>query len=114
MRPAQDSRGPIERVLERPLVDREEQIALLDELPVLEMQLVEITRHTRAHLHRINGGETPDIFVIVENSALDRLRYGHRRCWWRTTLLLPLSAARDESRNREQQRKPCDATHQEK
>ena len=104
----------VERVLERTLVDREKQIALLDELPVLEMQLVEITGHARAHLHRIDGGETPDIFVIIEDGALDRLRYGHRRWWWRTTLLLPLSAARDESRKRERQRKPCDVTHQEK
>ena len=104
----------VERVLERPLVDREKQIALFDELPVLEMQLVEITRYTRAHLHRIDGGETPDIFVIIEDGALDRLRYGHRRWWWPTTLLLPLSAARNESRNHERQRKSCDVTHQEK
>jgi hypothetical protein len=84
------------------------------QLPVLEMQLVEITGHARAHFHRIDGGETPDIFVIIEDGALDRLRYGHRRWWWRTTLLLPLTTARDESRKRKRQRKSCDVTHQEK
>ncbi len=104
----------IKRVLERAFVDGKKQIALLDELPVLEMQLVEIARDARAHLDGIDGGETPDIFVIVEDRALDRLRYDHRRWWWRTTLLLPLSTARDESRNRERQHKPRDVTHQEK
>ena len=104
----------VERVLERPLVDREQQIALLDELPVLEMQLVEIARYARAHLHRIDGGEAPDIFVVVEDGALDRLRDGHGRWRRRTTLLLPLSAARNESRNRKRQRKSCEVTHQEK
>ena len=104
----------VERVLERPLVDGEQQIALLDDLAVLEMQLVEIAGHARAHLDRIDRDEAADIFVLIDDGALDRLRYGHRRRWRRTTLLLPLSAARNESRNRERQRKSCDVTHQEK
>ena len=39
----------IERVLEGPLVDGEQQVALLDDLPVLEMQSFEIARNARAH-----------------------------------------------------------------
>ena len=42
----------VERVLERPLVDGEQQVALLHDLAVLEMHLVEIAGHPRAHLDR--------------------------------------------------------------
>ena len=55
----------VERVLERPLVDGEQQVALLDDLPVGEMDAVEIARHTRANLDRIHRDETSDIFVVI-------------------------------------------------
>ena len=53
----------IERVLERPLVDGEQQVALLDDLAILEMHAVEIAGDARAHLDRIDGDEAADIFV---------------------------------------------------
>ena len=57
----------VERVLERPLVDGEQQVALLDHLPVLEMHLVEIAGDARAHLDRIDRDEAADIFVLVDH-----------------------------------------------
>jgi hypothetical protein len=37
----------VERVLERPLVNREQEITLLDILPILKMDLIEIARYAR-------------------------------------------------------------------
>src|SRR4029078_1056586 len=104
----------VKRVLERPLVDRKKQVALLDQLTVLEMQLVEIARHAPANLHRIDGREATDIFIKVKNGALDRFCDRHSRWWWCTALLLSLSAARDETCKRECQGNLRGATHQEK
>ena len=78
----------IERVLERPLVDGEQQIALLDDLPVLEMHAVEIAGDARAHLDRIDRGEAADIFVEIGDRALDRLGDGDRRRRRRAALLV--------------------------
>jgi hypothetical protein len=94
----------VERILERPLVYREQQIALLDDLPVLEMNLVEVTGNPRANLNRIDCGEAADIFVIVHDRALDRLCNGDRWRRRRTRMLLLLAAACDQSRNRQQHR----------
>ena len=66
-------------VLERPLVDGEQQIALLDHLAVAEMDLIEIARDAGAHLDRIHRDEAADIFVLLGDAALDRLRHRHRR-----------------------------------
>ena len=67
----------VERVLERPLVDGEKQVALLDDLAVREMHRVEIAGHTGAHLDRIDGDEAADILVLVDDGALDRRRDRH-------------------------------------
>ena len=80
----------IERVLERPLVDGEQQIALLDDLPVLEMHAVEIAGDARAHLHRIDCGKAADIFVVIGDGSFDRLGDGDRRRRRCAGLLLPL------------------------
>ena len=93
----------IERVLERPLVDGEQQIALLDDLPVLEMHAVEIAGDARAHLDRIDRGEAADIFVEIGQRALDRLGDGDRRRRRRALRLLAFAAAYDQSRKRAQQ-----------
>ena len=69
----------VERVLERPLVDGEQQIALLDHLAVAEMHLVEIAGDARANLDRVHRDEAADIFVLIDDAALDRLRDRHRR-----------------------------------
>ena len=103
----------IERVLERPLVDGEQQIALLDDLPVLEMYAVEIAGDARAHLHRIDRGEAADIFVVIGDRALDRLGDGDRRRRRRARLLLRLAATCDQSRKRAQQN-DAPATYQRK
>ncbi len=91
----------IERVLERPLVDGEQQIALLDDLAVLEMHLVEIAGDARAHFDRIDRDEAADIFVLVDDGALDRLGDGDRRRRRRAALLL---AARRSLRPKSQAR----------
>ena len=62
-----------ERVLERPLVDGEQQIALLDDLAVLEMHAFEIAGNPRAHFDQVHSDKAADIFVEVGNGALDRL-----------------------------------------
>ena len=85
----------VERGLERPLIDGEQEVALLDDLAVLEMHLVEVARHARAHLDRIDRDEAADIFVLVDDRALGRLGHRHRRRW-RRRRLLRLAAAREQ------------------
>ena len=96
----------IERVLERPLVDGEQQIALLDDLSVLEVDRIEIAGFARAHLDRIDRGKTADIFVVIEQRALDRIGDGHRRRRRRAALLLLFAAAYDQSRKQQGGRGP--------
>ena len=69
----------VKRVLERPLVDGEQQIALLDDLPVLEVDAVEIAGDAGANLDRIDRGKAADIFVVIREHALDRLGDGDGR-----------------------------------
>ena len=102
----------VERVLERPLVDGEQQIALLDDLPVLEMHAVEIARNARAHFHRIDRGEAADIFVEIGDRALDRLGDGDRRRRRRAALLLAFAATCDQSCKRAHQNDVAAATYQ--
>src|SRR5207245_5647105 len=84
-----------ERVLERPAVDGEQEIALVDDLAVLEMHLFEMARDTRAHLDRVDRNEAADIFVVIEDRALDGIGDRHRRRRGRTLCrLLALSATR--------------------
>ena len=105
--------GLIERVLEWPLVDGEQKVALFDHLPIFEMQALEITRDAGAHLDRIYGGEAADIFVEIKNRALDRLCHGNGRRGW-TTLRLAFAAACDQSRKRQRDCELLHATHQRK
>src|SRR5262249_9145997 len=104
----------IERVLERPLVDREKQIALLDELSVLEMDFVEISRNARPNLDRIYRRESPDIFVVVDDSAFHRFGDGARRRRGTASLLLLLATTSDQSRKRKHGRDLSRAKHQRK
>ena len=60
----------VERDLERPVIDGEEQIALLHHLAVGEMNLRKIAGHPRADLDRIDGDEAADIFVLIDDGAL--------------------------------------------
>lgn len=76
----------IECGLERALVEREEQVTRLHELAVGEVHLVEIAGYARADFDRIDRHEAANIFVAVDDLALDRgcnrhLRRGRRR--WR-------------------------------
>ncbi len=104
----------IERVLERPLVDGEQEIALLDDLPVLEMHAIEIAGDARAHFHRIDGGEAADIFVEIGHRALDRLGNADRRRRRRTAvlLLLAFAATDNQSGQQPQQSEVAGATYQ--
>ncbi len=65
----------IERILERPLVDREQKIAGLHDLAVLEMHLFEIARDVGAQLDQVDREEAADIFVHVDDLALHGLRH---------------------------------------
>ncbi len=60
----------VERVLERPPVDGEQEVALLHDLAVVEMHLVEIPRYPRTHLDRIDRDKAADILVLVDDAAL--------------------------------------------
>ncbi len=64
--------GLIERVLERPAVDGEEQLAFLDHLAVLEVDAVEIARNAGPHLDGIDGHEPADILVLVDDCLGNR------------------------------------------
>jgi hypothetical protein len=60
-------------------VDREQRIALLDDLAVLEMHLVEVAGDARANLHRVDRDEAPDIFVVIGDLLGLRARRPYRR-----------------------------------
>ena len=92
-----------ERVLERPLVDGEQQIALLDHLAVREMDLVEIAGDAGAHLDRVDRDEAADIFVLVDDGALDRLGDRHGRRRRRGRLLLAARRSRRAAAHEQQQ-----------
>src|SRR5438128_1150474 len=87
----------IESVLERPLVDGEQEVALFDDLPVAEMNMIEVARHSRAHFDHIDRHEATDVFVLINDGAFDRVGDSHlgrrSRC-----LLLTLAAAREQAR----------------
>ena len=68
-----------QRGLERPAVDGEEQVALLHQLPVLEVDRVEVAGYARAHLDGIDRNEAADVLVAIGNQPLDRLGDRHLR-----------------------------------
>jgi hypothetical protein len=92
--------GLIERGLERPLVDGEKKVTLLDELAILEMHVIEIARDARTHLDRIDGHKAADVFVLIDDGPLHRLGDGHRGWWRRCRLVLAVAATgKDNRRN---------------
>ena len=100
----------LQRALERPRIDHEQQIALLDALPVLEPHLGEIAGDARTHLHRLDGVETAGVLVPLDDLALNGLAHGHgrrRALWLRLRLRrVPLVApgAQRQERDRGHQR----------
>jgi hypothetical protein len=64
--------------LEGARVDDEEQIALLDELPVLEVNLRQIAADPRAHLDRFRRHELAGVLVPVDDLAHQRRTDRHR------------------------------------
>ena len=73
--------GVIQRIPIGALVDREEEVALLDDGAVDEMNLVEITRHPRPQIDRIDSVEPADEIVALGDLLDDGLADRHRR--WR-------------------------------
>src|SRR5262249_28491441 len=89
--------GLVEGVLERPLVDGEQQVALLHDLAVAEVDLIEVARYARAHLDDVHQDEAADIFVLIHDGALRGLGHRHLR-WRRRRLLLAFAAACKQAR----------------
>ena len=71
--------GLLQRALEGPRIDDKQQIALLDDLPVLEAHLVEVARNARAHLDGLDGVEPARVFVPFDDVALRRLGHADDR-----------------------------------
>src|SRR5690606_25896351 len=65
--------------LERPRIDREEQLAPLDPLSLFEMRFDQITRHARAHLDVLHRLEAADELVPIDDRADERLGCGNLR-----------------------------------
>ena len=63
--------GGFERELERPRLDDEQQVALLDELAVDEVDGFEIAAHPRAHLDRLHASNWP-VKSLHSTSSLTR------------------------------------------
>ena len=68
-----------QRGLEWPAVDGEEQVALLYQLPVLEVYRVEIAGHASPHLDGIDRDEAADVLVAIGDQPLNRLGDSHLR-----------------------------------
>ena len=89
--------GLIERDLEWAPVDGEQEIALLDHLAVCEVDAVEVARYTGANFDAVDRNEAADIFILIDNHALDRIGDRDDRRWRCGGLLLrALAAARKQ------------------
>src|SRR4051794_25296084 len=62
-------------------IDHEEQVALLDDLPVLKMQFRECPPNLRAQLNAINGRELAEEADLRIDLALQWRTHGHLREW---------------------------------
>ncbi len=103
----------LQRALEGTRVDHEQQIALLDQLPILEPHLGEVAGDPRPHLHRLDGVEAAGVFVPFHDVALNGLAHRHGR---RRVLLLglrlgrvPLVAPRAQRQERDRGNQRADA-----
>jgi len=96
--------GLRERRLEWPAVNGEQRIALLDDLSVLELDLVEIAGDARPDLDHVDRNKAPDIFVVVGHRLLHGLRDRHGGRG-RSRLLRRLSAASKRERKNKQEGK---------
>ncbi len=65
--------------LERPRVDDEQEVALLDQLAVLEMDLLEIAADPGAQLDIVDRGELPGELVALDDLLAQRLADRDRR-----------------------------------
>ena len=66
------------------------------------MDLFQIAGDTRANLDGIHRDEAADIFVQIDDAALDRLR--HRHGGWRRSSLLLLALTARKQRGRKQKK----------
>ncbi len=71
--------GLLQRALERPRIDGEQQVALLDRLAVLEAHLVEVARDARPDLDGLGGIEAAGVLVPLDDLALRRLGHADDR-----------------------------------
>ena len=75
-----EARGRVvEGVVVGPLVDGEQQVALLDDRPIGEMDPVQIARHPRAQVDRVDRLEAADEVVALGDLLDDRSRDRDRR-----------------------------------
>jgi hypothetical protein len=96
--------GLRQRVLERPLVDREQEVALLDELPIPEMHLFQVAGHAGTDLDHIHRHEAADILVLVDDRPLHGFCNRHRRRWRCGRLFRRLTAASQGQQRAKQDR----------
>jgi hypothetical protein len=74
--------GPVTCGFQRPPVDRQQRIARLDELTVLEVYLFKVARDAAAHLDEVDGDEPADVFVGFSDAFDGRLGDRHLRRGW--------------------------------
>ena len=82
--------GGIDGELERPLVDGEQQVALLDGAAVAEMHLVDVAGDAGPDLDALHGLEAAGELVPLGDAAGERRRHGHL---WRAALCVRRGAA---------------------
>src|SRR6185503_5588651 len=73
----------IDCCLEWPRIDGEETVALFHDLAVGEVDRLQVTRYSGPNLYVIDGNKPPDIFVVVRDKPLRRLRDRNLRRRWR-------------------------------
>src|SRR6185436_3348643 len=69
----------LQRALEGPRIEHEQQVALLDGLAVLEVELGEVARYAGAYLHRLDCFEAAGVLVPLDDLALQRLAHRYAR-----------------------------------
>ena len=88
-------------------IDQEENLALLDEVPLLEALLLQIAAHAGAHVHRVGRAHVADVLAPVRDRA--ELGRGHHHLGRRRTAGLLAAPAGEGVRREQQGRDVCAA-----
>ena len=93
----------VEGGLVRALVQREQQVALLDHLAVGKVDSTQVPGNSGTDFDTVDGNKPPDIFVAIDDGTLDGLLDRDGRGWWGRRLLPRTFTAACQRENKNEQ-----------